>query len=218
MTLPSFPHLDLFAAGINALYAALTARSPKHNRDYTLVGIMILAVIGGIGGGLTRDVLLDDLPGPFVHASYLVACFLMGALGIALDAYSASRGERFRTKTLSYVKSFTLPWFAILGAHKALDHELGILAAIVVGVIATTAGGVLIDLISGVTPPDIVRRSEHLVTTAILAAAVYAVLAVTLAGTLAVFPITLIAVVVAFAFRLIAVTKHWEEIVPGRSS
>jgi len=115
---------------------------------------------------------------------------------------------------MSVEKSYTLPWNPILGAHKALEHDLGIFAAIVVGVIATTAGGVLIDLISGVTP-EIVRRAEHLVTTAILASAVYAVVAVEAQGGVAFFHITLIAVAAAFIFRIIAVATHWEEIVPG---
>ena len=84
--------------------------------------------------------------------------------------------ERFRTRFLAFFKSFTLPWFAILGAHKALDHNLGIWGAIVIGLIATTAGGVFIDLFSGVTP-EVVRPSEQLVTTAVLASTVYALFA-----------------------------------------
>jgi len=214
MDLPSFPRIDLFAAGINALNAALIARNPSHNRGYSLVGLLIIAFIGGVGGGVTRDILLNDLPGPLTHVAFLIACLLMGLLGIAIDAYSVRKGERFRTRTLSVVKSFTLPWFAVLGAHKALEHDLGIFAAIVIGVIATTAGGVVIDLISGVTP-EIVKRAEHLVTTAILASAVFAVVAVEAKGSVAFFYVTLIAVAAGFIFRMIAVETHWEEIVPG---
>jgi len=212
MDLPNFPRVDLFAAAINALSATLVARSPKHNRGYTLLGLLIIGFIGGIGGGLTRDVLLNELPGPLTHVSYLIACLVMGALALAIDQYSISKGDHFRKRVVSVVKSFTLPWFAILGAHKALDHDLGIFAAIVIGVIATTAGGVVIDLFSNVTP-EILRRAEHLVTTAILAGGVYSVLAMT--TTVNPFYVTVIAVAVAFAFRLIAVRTHWEELVPS---
>jgi uncharacterized membrane protein YeiH len=138
----------------------------------------------------------------------------MALLALVIDHYAIRRGEQFRKHTLVVLKSFSLPWFAILGAHKALDHDLGIFAAIVVGVVATTAGGVVIDLFSGVTP-EIVQRAGHLVTTAILAATVYAVLAVVTKGSLSFFPITLIAVATSFTFRMIAVRTHWEEIVPG---
>src|ERR1700689_770709 len=148
MNLPSFPQVDLFSAGINALYGVLIARQPSHNRGYTVAGLLIMAFFGGIGGGVTRDVLLNDIPSPLKDAKYFVVCLLMGLLGLAIYRYLDSKEERFRTRTLAFFKSFTLPWFAILGAHKALDHNLGLWSAIVVGLIATTAGGVFIDLFS----------------------------------------------------------------------
>jgi uncharacterized membrane protein YeiH len=137
----------------------------------------------------------------------------MGLLGLAIYRYSATREERFRTRTLAFFKSFSLPWFAILGAHKALDHHLGMWTAILVGLIATTAGGVLIDLFSGVTP-EIVRPSEQLVAAALLASTVYTLLAVWEKGRDSFFPVTLTAVAVAFVFRILAVREHWPSIVP----
>jgi uncharacterized membrane protein YeiH len=132
---------------------------------------------------------------------------------LAIYRYADSKEERFRTRTLAFFKSFSLPWFAILGAHKALEHNLGFWAAVVVGLIATTAGGVFIDLFSGVTP-EIVRPSEHIVTTAVLASAVYTLLAQMEMKSLSFFPVTLIAATVAFVFRVFAVKDHWPQIVP----
>jgi len=203
----------LFSAGINALNGVLVARHPSHNRGYAVVGLLIMAFFGGIGGGVARDVLLNDIPSPLKDPAYLLVCLLMGLLGLAIYRYADSREERFRTRTLAFIKSFTLPWFAILGAHKALDHDLGIFTAIIVGLIATTAGGVFIDLFSGVTP-EIVRPSEHIVTTALLASTVYTLLALQQKGSLTFFPVTLIAVLVAFLFRVFAVREHWPQIVP----
>jgi uncharacterized membrane protein YeiH len=213
MSLPSFPQIDMFSAGINALYGVLVARQPSHNRGYTAAGLLIMAFFGGIGGGVTRDVLLDEIPSPLKDPTYLLVCLSMGLLGLAIYHYLASKEERFRTRTLAYFKSFTLPWFAILGAHKALEHRLGIFTAIVIGLIATTAGGVLIDLFSGVTP-EVVRPSEQLVTTAVLASTVYTLLALLQNKSSSFIPVTLIAVLVAFAFRVAAVREHWPSIVP----
>ena len=213
MELPSFPNVDLFAAAVNALYGVLVARNPSHNRGYAAVGLLIMGYFGGIGGGVTRDVLLNEFPAPLKGPVYPAVCLLMGLLGLAIYAYSESWEERFRTRFMAFLKSFTLPWFAILGAHKALDHNVGIFAAIVIGLIATTAGGVLIDLFSGVTP-EIVRPSEHLVTAALLASTVYTVLAGWEKGRDSFFPVTLIAVLVAFVFRVVAVKEHWAQYVP----
>lgn len=213
MNLPSFPNVDLFSAGINALNGVLVARNPWHNRGYSVAGLLIMGFFGGIGGGVSRDLLLNDIPSPIKDPRYIFVCVLMSLLGLAIYRYAASREEAFRKKTLAFFKSFTLPWFAILGAHKALDHGLGIYSAIIIGLIATTAGGVFIDLCSDVTP-EILRPCEHVLTTAVLAAGVYALLArYALRGT-APFPITLIAVLTAFLFRVIAVREHLAQIVP----
>jgi uncharacterized membrane protein YeiH len=213
MYLPSFPHVDQFSAGVNALNGVLVARNPSHNRGYTAAGLLIMSFFGGIGGGVTRDVLLNDIPSPLRDPTYFFVCLVMGLLGLAIYRYLESREERFRTRTLAYLKSFSLPWFAVLGAHKALDHQLGIFAAIMVGLIATTAGGVLIDLFSGVTP-EIVRPSEQLVTTAVIASTVYTMIAIHLKDSSSFFPVTLIAVGVSFVFRVFAVRDHWPSIVP----
>lgn len=212
MNLPSFPNVDLFSAGINALNGVLVARHPSHDRGYTMMGLLIMAFFGGIGGGVSRDVLLNDVPSPLKDPTYLVVCVLMGLLGLAIYRYAASKEEHVRTRTLAFVKSFTLPWFAILGAHKALEHDLGIFAAIVVGVLATTAGGVLIDLFSGVTP-EVVMPSEHVVTTAVIAALIYSMIALYASGIVFSYA-TLIAVLVAFLFRVFAVRDHFPQIVP----
>jgi uncharacterized membrane protein YeiH len=212
MNLPSFPNLDLFSAGINALNGVLVARNPSHNRGFTLNGLLIMAFFGGIGGGVARDVLLNEIPSPLKSPVYLVVCVLMGLLGLAIYRYAESREERFRRKTLAFFKSFTLPWFAILGAHKALEHDLGVFAAVVIGVLATTAGGVLIDLFSNVTP-EVVMPKEHIVTTAVGAALLYTLLALYAKGW-AFDRATLIAGLSAFLFRVFAVRDHFPQIIP----
>jgi uncharacterized membrane protein YeiH len=211
MELPVFPHIDLFSAAVNALYGSLVACNPSHNRNYTALGVVIMGYLGGIGGGVSRDLLVNEFPAPLKGPIYPAVCLLMGIIGLAIYKSSKSWEERFRTKFMVYLKSFTLPWFAVLGAHKALEHNVGIFAAIVVGLIATTAGGVLIDVFSGVTP-EILRPSEQLVTAALIASTVYSLLAVWEKGRVSFFPVTLIAVLVSFTFRVIAVREHWEAI------
>src|SRR5436190_16221996 len=84
MQLPSFPNVDLFSAGINALNGVLVARNPSHDRGYALVGLLFMAFFGGIGGGVSRDVLLNDIPSPLKDTRYLFVCVAMGFLGLAI--------------------------------------------------------------------------------------------------------------------------------------
>jgi uncharacterized membrane protein YeiH len=50
-TLGDFTIIDLIAATTNAFNGELLARQPSHYRKYTVVGILLIAVFGGIGGG-----------------------------------------------------------------------------------------------------------------------------------------------------------------------
>jgi uncharacterized membrane protein YeiH len=213
LNLPSFPNVDLFSAGINALNGVLVASNPEHNRNYTFAGLLIMGFFGGIGGGVTRDLLLNKVPAPLTDVRYFPVCILMGLLGLAIYRYANSKDELFHRRLRAYFKSFTLPWFAILGTHKALEQHLGLFGAILVGLAATTAGGVLIDLFSGITP-IIVRPDEQHATTAVLASTVYALIAMRVSNSNSFFPVTLIAVLVGFLFRVFAVRDHWASIVP----
>jgi uncharacterized membrane protein YeiH len=213
MNLPNFPTVDLFSAGVNALNGVLVAGNPEHNRGYTFAGLLIMGFFGGIGGGVTRDVLLNKVPAPLSDPRYSYVCVLMALVGLAIYHYAKTMEESFHARLREYFKSFTLPWFAILGAHKALEQNLGLAGAILVGLAATTAGGVFIDLFSGVTPV-IVRADEQHATTAVLASTVYSLIALHFKNSNSFFPVTLIAVAVGFTFRVFAVRGHWASIIP----
>ena len=101
--------------------------------------------------------LLREIPSPLQHPIYLFVCILMGLLGLALSQWAETKEEWFRARVLACCKSFSLPWFAILGAQGARARP-GDLRRDLRGPLATTAG-VLIDLFSGVTPRSCGRRS-----------------------------------------------------------
>ena len=52
--------IDLIAATTNAFNGAILASRPDRTTQLHTVGIILIAVVGGIGGGVTRDVLLND--------------------------------------------------------------------------------------------------------------------------------------------------------------
>ena len=58
-----FTTVDLIAASTNALNGALLARRPDHFKNFTVVGVMGMALLMGLGGGITRDVLVNQTPG-----------------------------------------------------------------------------------------------------------------------------------------------------------
>jgi uncharacterized membrane protein YeiH len=202
--LGAFTIIDLIAATTNAFNGALLARRPDHYKHYTVVGIILLAVLGGITGGVVRDVLVNSIPAALTNPWYLILCILAAGLALTV-AYST--GQRFRDGVFQFFTAFSLPWYAVVGAQKGLATHLPLIAVILLGVVGPTAGRYLID-VSSLVPPKHFVRGEWFVGTAVLATVLYIVL---YKLGLSLWPATLITVAFAFAFRLAALFLTWEE-------
>jgi uncharacterized membrane protein YeiH len=200
--------LDLIAATTNAFNGALLARRPDHYRHFTVAGIIILALFGGIGGGVLRDVLLNVIPAPIADPRYLVLAIAAAALAIAIDY---NTGQRFRGGMFAFMTAFSLPWYAVVGAQKAIDFHLGVVAAVLIAVIGTTGGRFIIDIACGLPPKQLVR-GEFFVLNPVLTATLY--LACRDLAHLSLLPATAIAVVFGFGFRILAQVYGWEELEP----
>ncbi len=117
----NFVVIDLIAATTNALNGALLAQRPDYYRgkQWTLVGIIILAIFGGIGGGSARDIIAGKLPpSSWMNPWYLILCVLAGIVGM-LTAYG--KGQNFRETWFQFMTAFSLPWYAAMGVHVGLQ-------------------------------------------------------------------------------------------------
>ncbi len=197
--------VSLIAATTNAFNGALLARRPDHYRHFTLVGVILLGYAGGIGGGVLRDILVNKIPSPLVNPWYLIFCFVAGGAALALDYYST---QRFKDGVFQFMTAFTLPWYAIVGAQTAVDNHLGYVAAILIGVIATTGGRFIIDIACNVIPKQLVR-GEFFVVTAAMTAALYLVCNEALGWSQT--GATIVAVCFGFGFRILSQMLGWEE-------
>jgi uncharacterized membrane protein YeiH len=197
--------ISLIAAITNSFNGALLARRPDHYKHFTVVGIIILAYAGGIGGGIARDVLLNKVPSPLANPWYLIGCMLAATLALVIDYRAA---QKFKDGLFQFMTAFTLPWYAVVGAQASLDAHLGYVAAVIIGVIATTAGRWIIDVACQCVPKQLVR-GEFFILAAILTGVVYVVCkqALNFDAVLA----TASAVVVGFGFRMLCLTFGWEE-------
>jgi len=211
-TLGSFTVIDLIAATTNAFNGAILARQPSHYRKFTVVGILLLAVFGGIGGGVTRDILLNDIPSALTNAWYLILCAVAAVLALRI---SGSLDQARTTRLFDFMSAFSLPWYAAVGVNKALEADLPYLACILIGVVGPTAGRFLIDITCGVTPQHFVR-GEWFVGTAVLTSVVY--LIADAGFGLEIWPATLIAFIFGFTFRIAARRFKWEEPLPSNAA
>lgn len=197
-------YISLIAASTNAFNGALLARRPDHYKHFTVAGIIILAYAGGIGGGIVRDVLLNKVPAPLVNPWYLILCLAAAIVALIFDYYSA---QRFKDGLFQFMTAFSLPWYAIVGAQAALGAHLGYMAAVIIGIIATTAGRWIIDGACLVVPKQLVR-GEFFVLSAALTGITYCICD---ASGVAILPATILAFFIGFGFRLTSQALGWEE-------
>ncbi len=201
----AFTLIDLIGAATFAFNAALIARRPDHWKYFTVVGLILLALIGGLAGGISRDILLNKVPAALLNPWYVIVSIGAAVLALAINYRS---GQRFREGLYQFATSLALPWYAATGAYAALAAGLPYIAAVLVGVVGATTGRFVVDLVCGVTPKQFVR-GEWFVGTAVLASVVYVVCDAGLG--LSIWPASLIAFTVGFLFRYAAMLRHWEE-------
>ena len=204
-----FTTVDLIAASTNALNGALLARRPDHYKNFTIVGVLCMALLGGLGGGITRDVLVGQVPGALTNPAYITLAVVFGVVGYHL---AFAEGQLFREGLFQFMTSFSLAWYAIAGAEKGVDVGLPVLGTLLLAVVGPTAGRWYIDVSSGVTPKQFLR-GEWFVGIALLTGLVWVVfywLIVQQGGGSIWWP-TGIAFAIGFAVRMVALYRAWEE-------
>ena len=205
----NFTTIDLIAASTNALNGALLARRPDHYKNFTVVGVMGMALLMGLGGGITRDVLLNKTPGALTNPAYITLAVVFGIVGYHL---AFAQGQLFREGLFQFMTSFSLAWYAIAGAEAGIKAALPVLGTLLLAVIGPTAGRWYADVTSGVTPKQFIR-GEWFVGIALLTGIVYVPLywLIVQKGGGSIWWPTLIAFAIGFTLRMLALYRGWEE-------
>ena len=135
-----------FVFGLSGGLAAVRAR-------LDLFGVIVLAAVVGLAGGITRDVLIGVPPETFRDGRYLAAA---GGAG-AVCFFARATIERLHRAVLVF-DAIGLSLFCVTGASKALTVGLGPAQAIILGAITGIGGGILRDVLLREVPT--VLRSE----------------------------------------------------------
>ncbi|MEX1022922.1 MAG: TRIC cation channel family protein [Dehalococcoidia bacterium] len=113
-----------------------------------LYGLLALGIVTAIGGGVTRDVVIGDIPRVFQNVDYLL--FAVGATTLAVGA--GALGWRAPGAILKAADAIGTGAFAPTGA--LLAHEAGLAwpAAIILAILTATGGGILRDVLATQSP------------------------------------------------------------------
>jgi uncharacterized membrane protein YeiH len=167
-TISVFSVVEFSGVAAGALAGALEARRNR-TYHYDLIGVLGLALITALGGGITRDILIQKGP----PLAFLDVRYMAVALGAGLVAllFGGIAGPRM-LRLIWIADAASLGLFSVAGVSRALNAGLPILAALILGLITAVGGGSLRDVLMGRTP-RVFERGEPYTIAALLAVLVF---------------------------------------------
>lgn len=192
----------LFDLGATFLFA-VTGALAGVKRGYDIVGVLALALVTGLGGGLIRDGLFLQvgitplLTNP-AYLQVLVPAVIVGVL-------FGSHVHQF-SRVIAVVEALGLGAYAAFGVQKSLLNGLPGPAAIFVGVITAVGGGILRDLLTS-EEPQVFKPGQFYLLTAFAGAVTFVFCSVMLE--LSANAAALAAVALTFVFRVLTIAFNW---------
>ncbi|MGY2702569.1 MULTISPECIES: trimeric intracellular cation channel family protein [unclassified Nocardioides] len=137
---PLFLVLDLTGVFAFALNGALTAIRVAR---LDIVGVLTLGMFTALGGGMVRDILLGALP----PATFRDWRYLAVAATGSLVAFAFGRGLDRISNAIVILDAAGLSLFAVSGALKGMDFDVGVAQATILGAITAVGGGTMRDVL-----------------------------------------------------------------------
>ncbi len=149
------------------LASGLSGAALASKKRFDLGGLAFLTLVAGLGGGLIRDVLLQQgLPVALSHPSYLLVVIAAAAIGYFFE----KRVWRVLPAVV-VVDAAGLGLYAVIGCVRASQAGLSPLPTVLVGVLTAVGGGILRDVLAGDAP--LIFQREVYATAALLGSVVY---------------------------------------------
>lgn len=213
------PHLPIIFDLLGVLTAASAGALTGVRKNLDMVGVLVLAAVTGLGGGVVRDLMIGAVPvAMLTDWRYLTAAAVAAGSvllvqhprvrGHDLPGYRAVRRVPLATAYL-VADSATLGCFAVSGTAKSLDYGLAAVPAALMGVVTAVGGGVLRDVLVNEVP-TVLRRELYAVPALVGSLVVAATDRYAPAAT----AIAFLAAAVTMGLRLVAVRRDWHARLP----
>jgi uncharacterized membrane protein YeiH len=136
--------IDILGTFAFAVSGALVALDKK----FDMFGVLIIAFVTAVGGGMLRDVLIDAHPINWIgNLDYLYTIFIAVVFTFLFKSKIA-----YLSKTMFLFDTIGISVFTLLGLEKGLSFNLHPIIALIMGVISAVFGGVLRDVLTNKVP------------------------------------------------------------------
>jgi uncharacterized membrane protein YeiH len=133
--------IGVFAFAISGAFLAV-------RRGFDVVGMVVLAIVTAIGGGVLRDVMIGDIP----PAAFTEWPYFAAPIAAAFLTFLFHPAVERLMRTVLVFDAAGLGLFCVAGTAKALDYGMGLLPATALGVTTGVGGGLLRDIVARETP------------------------------------------------------------------
>jgi uncharacterized membrane protein YeiH len=192
----SFSLVAHFAFGVTGALAGL-------RRGYDIVGVLFLAMVTAIGGGLIRDgILISSGPASILTQGSTLLVVLAAAL---LTLVLHPLFDRLQS-ALAVIDAVGLGAFAVYGAQRSLDAGLSYPAAVLGGTITAVGGSLLRDILAR-EEPLLLKPGQFYALVAIGGCCLY--LGLPYLGWMSHDRAAVLSIVAVFLVRILAIRFDW---------
>jgi uncharacterized membrane protein YeiH len=198
---PRTEHLLIAVDYLGTLLFAIEGAMAAIRAGLDLLGVVVLAFLTALGGGIVRDLLIGAVP-PASIKNWRVGCMAFFGAGLAFCFHGLV--GRIPEPLMIVLDAAGLALFAVSGATKALEYEIHPFVAVLMGTMTGVGGGTLRDIMLA-NVPSVLRSDIY----AVAAMAGSAVLVIGMRLGQSPTAMACIGGVSCFALRIVAVWRHW---------
>ncbi|MBT3741634.1 MAG: trimeric intracellular cation channel family protein [Polaribacter sp.] len=136
--------LDILGTFAFAISGAQVAKK----KQFDIFGVIIIAFVTAVGGGMIRDVLINAHPINWIGDLNYVWTILIAVLTMYLFRSKVAH----LSKTLFLFDTIGISVFTLLGLQKGLDYNLHPFLALIMGMVSAVFGGVIRDVLTRKVP------------------------------------------------------------------
>ncbi len=192
------------AFAISGAFVAIKAK-------FDVFGVLVIGCITAVGGGITRDILIDVTPPAIFSKIYIGGIACLASLIVFIVAYIKRKKFDEIRERIEHINNIFdaigLAAFTVMGTEIAFTNGISenVFLSITIGVLTGVGGGVLRDILTE-TPPYIFKKHVYALAS-ILGAVLYYLIRIWVNDTI--LP-SIVAMIFIIGIRLLATKYRWD--------
>lgn len=181
---------------------ALTGSLKAIKEGLDLLGITVLGIMTALGGGITRDLLINTVPNALKSLTDMSVAIL--GVWLAIVVYKIAKGDIKNKYYILIPDAIGLSAFTTTGALIAYNSDVSFFGIVILATLTGVGGGIISDLLLGKVPS--VLRDDFYASCSIIGAVTFYI-TITLTQDLTISSI--ICSITVLMIRIVAILYNW---------